>query len=47
MRLILASNNKGKLREFRSLFDGTDVEFLSQREGGFNLDVEETGRTFE
>lgn len=47
MRLILASNNKGKLREFRSLFDGTDVEILSQREAGFDLDVEETGTTFE
>lgn len=47
MKVILASNNKGKLKEFRSLFHGTDVEILSQKEAGFALEVEETGSTFE
>ena len=47
MRLILASNNKNKLREFRQLVEGMDIELLSQSEAGLNLDVEETGATFE
>ena len=47
MRLILASNNKNKLREFRQLVEGMDIELLSQSEAGLHLDVEETGTTFE
>ncbi|MBQ2959659.1 MAG: RdgB/HAM1 family non-canonical purine NTP pyrophosphatase [Oscillospiraceae bacterium] len=47
MRLILASNNAHKIREFRELVEGMDVELLSQREAGLELDVEETGTTFE
>ena len=45
MRLILASNNKNKLREFRQLVEGMDIELLSQSEAGLHLDVEETGTT--
>ena len=47
MKLILASNNKAKLREFRQLTADMDVEIVSQSEAGFNIDVEETGTTFE
>ena len=47
MKLILASNNKNKLREFRSLMEPFGAEVLSQREAGFELDVDETGVTFE
>ena len=42
MKLILASNNKAKLREFRRMFEGTEVELVSQREAGFDIEVEET-----
>ena len=47
MKLILASNNAHKLREFKELVAGMDVEILSQREAGYELDVEETGSSFE
>ena len=47
MKLILASNNKNKLREFRELVAGLDVELISQREAGCDFEVEETGTTFE
>ena len=47
MRLILASNNKNKLREFKQLVEGMDIELFSQSEAGLHLDVEETGTTFE
>ena len=47
MKLILASNNANKLREFRSLVADLDIELLSQREAGCDFEVDETGTTFE
>jgi len=47
MKIILASNNKGKLREMRQLLAELEVEVLSQREAGCDFEVEETGTTFE
>ena len=47
MKLILASNNANKLKEFRSLVEDLDIELLSQREAGCDFEVEETGTTFE
>ena len=47
MKLILASNNKAKLREFRRMFEGTEVELVSQREAGYDIEVEENGTSFE
>ena len=47
IRLILASNNKNKLREFKELVEGMGVEIISQREAGCDFEVDETGTTFE
>lgn len=47
MKIILASNNKNKMREFRELLAGTDAEPLSQRDAGCDFEVDETGTTFE
>lgn len=46
MRIILASNNKNKLREFREILGDDGFEIISQSEAGLDLDVEETGTTF-
>ena len=46
MRLILASNNKKKLKELREILSGFGIEVLSQSEAGIDLEVEETGTTF-
>ena len=46
MKLILASNNKKKLRELGEILSDMDVELLSQREVGCDFEVEETGTTF-
>jgi len=44
-RLVLASNNPGKVREFGQMLAGLDLQVLPQSE--FNAgDVEETGLTF-
>ena len=47
MKLILASNNMNKLREFRELVAGMDIELIGQREAGCDFEVDETGTTFE
>lgn len=45
MKIILASNNKNKLREFSGIVK--DAEIISQSQAGIKLEVEETGSTFE
>lgn len=46
MRLIVASNNKGKIREIKDILsDGFEV--LSLNDVGFTDDIEENGTTFE
>ena len=45
-KMILASNNAGKLREMRAILQPFGFEVLSQREAGFCEEVEETGTSF-
>lgn len=47
VRVVLATTNKGKLRDFRHLFEGSAVELQLPADFGVALDVEETGTTFE
>lgn len=46
MKIIAATQNKGKLREFREIFSPLGVEIISLSEAGIDADVEETGATF-
>lgn len=46
MRLVLASNNKNKAREFREILAGLDIEIITQREAGCDFEADETGETF-
>lgn len=46
MKLILATNNRGKLREMREILEGTGIELLSPKEAGWELAVEETGTSY-
>ena len=46
-KIILASNNKNKLKEFKALMEPFGIEVISQREAGCDFEVEETGTTFE
>ena len=46
MKLILATNNKGKVKEYRDILTPLGFEVQSQSEAGIFLDVEETGTTF-
>ena len=47
MKLILASNNAHKLREFREILTPLGMEIIPQSEAGCHFEVEETGTTFE
>ena len=44
-RIILASNNKDKIKEVKEILTGYDI--ISIKEAGVNVDVEENGTTFE
>ena len=47
MKLVLASNNPGKLREIREIMAGSGIEVLSQREAGCDFEAEENGKSFD
>lgn len=45
-RIILASNNKGKIREISEILKPLGYEVISMKDAGFNADIEENGTTF-
>ena len=47
MKLVIATHNKGKLAEYRQLLAEWDFELVSLDDLGIEVDVEETGETFE
>jgi XTP/dITP diphosphohydrolase len=46
-KLLLATNNPGKAREYKSLLSGVPFELVTPAELGVDAEVEETGTTFE
>lgn len=47
MDLIIASNNKGKIKEYKDILEPLGFKIFSQSEKNINIEVEETGTTFE
>jgi XTP/dITP diphosphohydrolase len=45
--LIIASNNEGKIKEYKEILEKYGYNVLSQKESGINIEVDETGTTFE
>lgn len=45
--IVIATNNKNKVREFQSLFPEVGIEFKSLKELGYDKEIIETGSTFE
>ena len=43
--IILASNNKNKVKEVKEILKGYDI--ISMKEAGIDVDIEENGTTFE
>ncbi len=46
MKLLVATNNQGKLKEFNEILGELGIECVSLRDMGITADVEETGTTF-
>ena len=44
--IIIATNNKNKVKEMKEKLSKYDITVISQSEAGVNIDVEETGETF-
>ena len=47
MKVVLASKNKHKLQEISKITEQFDIDLILQSECGVDIDVEETGTTFE
>ncbi len=47
MKLVMASRNRGKLKELSAILDRFGIEAVLQSDVGCEIDVEETGTTFE
>lgn len=47
MKLIVASNNQHKITEIKKNLENLDMEVLSLKDAGLNIDVVEDGKTFE
>lgn len=46
-KIILASNNSGKIKEVRQILSGLDIELMTMKEAGVETDIDENGTTFE
>ena len=46
-KLLLATNNRGKAREYRALLEGLPLHLTTPAGEGITIEVEETGRSFE
>ena len=46
-KIIIASNNNGKIIEVKQMLKDKDIELLSMKEAGVNIDIDENGTTFE
>jgi len=46
-KLLLATNNEGKAREYRSLLEGVPFELVTPAEVGISTEVAEVGKSFE
>lgn len=46
-KIILASNNQGKIKEVKQICSDINVEIISMKEAGIDVDIEENGTTFE
>jgi XTP/dITP diphosphohydrolase len=47
MRLLIASHNQGKVKEFQQLFTDFPLEIISLDDAGIEWNVDENGKTFD
>ena len=44
MKIIIASHNKDKIREFREIIGDPRIQLISMREAGFTEEIPEPGQ---
>ncbi len=47
MKVIMATQNEHKVSEVRQIFEGSGIDVISMTEAGIDIDIKETGQTFE
>ena len=47
MKIIMATGNADKVRELRGILADTDIEIVSMKEAGIDVEIIENGKTFE
>lgn len=47
MKIIVATKNSHKVSELKAMIDMPNIEFLSMKDAGIDLDIEENGTSFE
>ena len=45
-QILFATTNEGKLGEIRAILEGTDIEVISLKDAGIDIEVIEDGATF-
>lgn len=46
-RIIFATGNQGKLKEIQEILSDFDIQVISMKDAGINIEIEENGKTFE
>jgi len=47
MKVVIATNNKNKVKEFKSILNNENIEFLTLNEIGYHKEIIEDGNSFE
>ncbi len=47
MKVIMATQNEHKVKEVKDILAGTGIDVISMTEAGIDIDIDETGKTFE
>lgn len=47
MNIIMATGNLNKVRELKEMLGGTDLNIITMKDAGIDVEIEETGTTFE
>lgn len=46
MKVVIASNNEGKIKEYKEILKPFGFDVMSQKEAGINVEIPETGTSY-
>ncbi len=47
LNIVIATGNNNKVREYKELFEGLDIEVTSMKDEGIDIEIDENGLTFQ